>query len=310
METSKKLKATIFNIQRFSLQDGPGIRTTVFFKGCPLKCIWCSNKESQNYFPEVAHRDSLCNGCENCLAECSKGAISISSNNKAYNIKINRETCTNCGQCVDACKSGALQIYGKSRTVDEVFEIIKRDSLFYINSGGGVTASGGEPLEQADFLYQLFKNCQSVGIHTTLDTSGYANEADLIKILPVTNLVLFDLKLMNNDKHMEFTGRSNDQILKNARIIMDKGIEMIIRIPLLPGINDSDENLSETAKFVANHGKDVSLNLLPYHRFGESKYKMLDCAYQLTSLISPTEEKLQNAINIFRSIGLHCTIQR
>lgn len=310
MKSLTIVTGTVFNIQRFSIQDGPGIRTTVFLKGCPLGCLWCSNPESQNSTPEVAHRDSLCTGCGDCLKACAPEAISLNSSEGASKVKIDREKCTNCGKCVDVCTIGALKAYGQIMSVDEVFDEVRRDIAFYQNSGGGVTAGGGEPLSQADFVAELFRRCRRIGIHTTLDTSGYARVSALEKVLAETDLVLFDLKLMNSRQHRRFTGRYNGVILRNARLVIAQGVPMIIRIPLIPGINCYEENLGEIARFVSGLDNNLHIDLLPYHRLGESKYTMLDRAYKLNDVKPPDGEQLQKAVEIFKEYGLDCAIEK
>jgi pyruvate formate lyase activating enzyme len=307
--SSTIVTGSIFNIQRFSIQDGPGIRTTVFLKGCPLKCLWCSNPESQRTVPEIAHRDSLCNGCEKCLEVCAEKAISLRLSDEKYEIKIDRERCNSCGKCVEVCTAGALKVYGQIMSIDEVFDEVRRDSQFYANSEGGVTAGGGEPLLQADFVAELFHLCKRMGIHTALDTCGYASISVLEKVLAETDLVLFDLKMMNGRQHRRFTKMDNRIILRNARLILAKGLPMIIRIPLIPGITDSEENLVETADFISELDNKLHVDLLPYHRFGESKYKMLDRDYELTGMGSNSKEQLQRAAEIFEQRGLDCAIQ-
>ena len=304
-----KVTGCVFNVQRFSIQDGPGIRTTVFMKGCPLACHWCSNPESMNSFPEIAHRDTLCNGCGDCLKICPLEAIILSSSDGKFEIKIDREKCNNCGKCIEVCTPGALKFYGQTMSLDEVFDEVKRDSHFYSNSGGGVTAGGGEPLSHEDFVAELFRRCKRIGIHTTLDSCGYASVSALEKVLSETDLVMFDLKLMNSRLHRQFTGRNNEVIHRNARLVVAKGVQMIIRIPLITGINDSDENLIETARFVSELNNSLHVDILPYHRFGESKYKMLDRVYPLGDLKSPNKEHVQRAMEIFKERGLDCAIQ-
>ena len=309
MKSKKEITGSVFNIQRFSIQDGPGIRTTVFLKGCPLRCLWCSNPESQKPGPEIAHRDSLCTGCGDCLNVCEEEAIILSSNNGAFGIKIDREKCTNVGKCIDVCSAGALKVYGQTMSVDEVFDEVRRDVAFYANSGGGITAGGGEPLMQPDFVASLLKRCKRIGIHTAIDTCGYAPVSDLEKVLEQTDLVLFDLKLINSLQHEQYTGKDNKVILRNARLILEKGVPMIVRIPLIPGINGSEENLVKTARFVSDLDRELHVDLLSYHRLGENKYKMLDRTYQLADLKPQSEEQVQSAVEIFRGYGLDCAIQ-
>jgi pyruvate formate lyase activating enzyme len=298
------LRGVVFNIQRFSIQDGPGIRTTVFMKGCPLRCPWCSNPESQNPFPEVGHSDTLCNECGRCIEVCEVQAISLTDNG----IKINRKTCTNCGKCIEVCTPGALKFYGKEMSVEEVYQEVIRDTLFYRNSGGGVTAGGGEPLFQADFVAELFKRCQDAGIHTCMDSCGYATPSAWKKVLPYTNLVLFDMKLKDTSAHRRVIGKSNGKILSNLKLVAEAGVPVIVRIPVIPGINDSEENIADTARYVAGINGLREVNLLPYHRFGEGKYAMLDRRYRLSELRPPTDSQLEELRNIFKSFELDCEI--
>jgi pyruvate formate lyase activating enzyme len=309
MKSSTEDTGIVFNIQRYSIEDGPGIRTTVFLKGCPLQCLWCSNPESQSPVPELAHQDSLCNGCGDCLKVCAKEAISLVPNDGKFKIKIDRGKCNKCGKCVDVCAAGALKFYGQNMSVDEVFDVVIKDKGYYSRSGGGVTAGGGEPLRQADFVAALFHRLQRTGIHTTIDTSGYSSLSALEKVLPEVDLFLFDVKLMNRQEHKKFTGKYNDVILRNARLIVEKGVPMIIRVPLIHGINDSEENLGETARFVSELDNKLQVNLLPYHRFGIGKYEMLDMDYQLNNIEYLNDEQLQRAMEVFKRYGLDCEIQ-
>lgn len=298
-------KGIVFNIQRYSIHDGPGIRTTVFLKGCPLRCLWCSNPESQNSWPEVAHNDSLCNQCGQCLGVCDEQAISVDDKG----IFINRKRCTNCGKCVEVCTPEALKIFGKKVSIEEVFKEVEKDVQFYRNSGGGVTVSGGEPLAQPAFVAALFRLCQDAGINTCLDTCGYAGASALEQVLPYTSLVLFDVKLSDPRAHRRWTKRSNERIIRNLRLVAMKGIATIIRVPLVPGFNDSDEELKGIARTVAGALKGVGkVNLLPYHRYGVGKFKMLDRRYRLDSLARPKDAKLQRAKEIFGSFGFGCEV--
>lgn len=240
---------------------------------------------------------------------CTEEAISLSSSDGGFKIKIDREKCNNCGKCIDICTAGSLKFYGQTMSIDEVFDEVRKDTDFYSKSGGGVTASGGEPLEQSDFVAELFRRCRRIGIHTTLDTSGYSSLSALEKVLAETDLALFDLKLMNRQQHKRFTVRYNDVIFRNARLIVAKGVPMIIRVPLIPGVNDSEENLEETARFVFELDNKLHVDLLPYHRFGAGKYEMLDMDYQLTNVKPPDEEQRQRAMEVFKRYGLDCAIQ-
>lgn len=300
------VKGIIFNIQRYSVDDGPGIRSTVFIKGCPLRCLWCSNPESQKPWPEVAHRDSVCNKCGQCIEVCDTKAISV--DNKG--VHINRKLCTNCGKCVEVCAPGALKVFGNEMPVEEVFQEIRRDIQYYQISGGGVTAGGGEPLYQPDFVAALFKRCQDEGIHTCLDTCGCATTAAVDKVLPYTSLVLFDLKCMDPTTHQKLTGRSNKLINRNLELIVARGTPLIIRVPIIPGFNDSDEEVTAIARTVADMNHLNQVNLLPYHKFGTGKYKMLDRRYKLGELAPPTDTKLRRAKEIFESFGINCVIRK
>jgi pyruvate formate lyase activating enzyme len=300
------VKGVIFNIQKYCIHDGPGIRTTVFMKGCPLRCLWCSNPESQNLWQEVAHRDSLCTRCGLCVDVCSVKAISVNENKS---ISIDRTLCTNCGNCIDVCVPGALKFYGEEKSVSEVFREIEKDADFYRNSGGGVTASGGEPLMQPAFVSLLFKLCREIGISTCLETTGFSSVSALKAVLPYTSLVLFDVKLSNPASHRKWTGRSNGDILKNLRFIADKGTPVIIRVPLIIGVNDSVKELKGIAEIAADVLKESArINLLPYHRYGVGKYQMLDRRYQLHDMKAPTEAELKKAKAIIEFSGLSCQI--
>jgi len=301
------IQCLIFNIQGFSLQDGPGIRTTVFFKGCPLKCPWCSNPESQNSFPEIALNRALCNKCGRCVEVCDAKAISLSEDG----IGIGRKFCVmNCTKCVDACDPGALRVYGHKMTLGEVLKKVIRDNSFYQSSGGGVTVGGGEPLMQSDFVEALFKECQKEEIHTCLDTSGYAHSRAFEKLLDYTDFVFFDLKMIDPSLHRRFIGKSNELILQNARIVASRRIPVIFRVPLIPGITDSDENLTGIVTFVKtlDLNKDIEIDLLPYHKYGIGKYAMLDRSYDLPELTALDEEQIQNRKALIESFGFICKI--
>jgi pyruvate formate lyase activating enzyme len=300
------MKGIVFNIQRYSLDDGPGIRTTVFLKGCPLRCLWCSNPESQNSFPEVAHRDSICNKCGECVKVCDREAITVDEEG----VHINRKLCSNCGKCVDVCVPQALKVFGKEMSIEEVMEEIRKDTNFYRESGGGMTVSGGEPLIQDDFMMELLKRCQEEGIHTCLDTSGYASRESLQKVLPYTLLVLFDMKHIDPVAHRRLTGFSNKLIINNLKFIVSTGIPLIIRMPLIPGYNDSNGVITGIARLISSIDESKEIELLPYHNYGMGKYKMLDRHYKLDKLQRPEDAKLKTAKEIIDSFGIHCEITK
>jgi len=299
-----EVKGTIFNIQRFSVQDGPGIRTTVFTKGCPLTCPWCSNPESIHPYPEVAHIAVMCKHCGSCIKACELEAISF----EERGIRIDREKCNNCGKCVEMCTNSALKLFGKEVSVEEVFDEIAKDKLYYHSSEGGVTASGGEPLNQARFISALFQRCHEEELHTTLDTTGHARQSDLEMVLENTDLVLFDMKLIDHGSHVATVKASNQPILRNARLIVERGVPMIVRIPLIPGLTDTNENLERIANFVQELDSKLPVNILPYHRMGMGKYPMLDREYKLSELEPLPQKRLKAIVDLFESHRLTCEI--
>ncbi len=302
----ENIQGIIFNIQRYSIDDGPGVRTTVFFKGCPLSCLWCSNPESQNPRPVVTYRYTSCIRCGTCVKTCPLGIITLEEDG----VHIDREACDMCGKCVEECVQEALRISGEKMTVDEVFNIVKRDSDFYKVSGGGVTASGGEILMQADFITELFKRCREEDIHTCADTTGFGKKEAMEKVLTYSDLVFFDLKHMDPIEHEKLCGQSNDLILNNLALVVEKEVPMVIRVPLIPGFNNSDENIEAIAKTVAGFTKEVPVNILPYHGYGANKYRMIDKTYQLEDVETPAEEELDRARQIIESYGLKCEISK
>jgi pyruvate formate lyase activating enzyme len=300
------LTGRVFNIQRYSTEDGPGIRSTVFLKGCPLACLWCANPESQKSFPQVGHRDSLCKQCGNCMAACTVKAISLNPNGKG--IIIDRNLCNNCGDCTRICTERALTMHGKDYTLDEVFEEVKRDEMFYRNTGGGVTCSGGEPLAQSAFVAALFERCRHVGIPTALDTTGHASRSAFEQVLAYTDLVLFDLKCMDSADSLAAVGQSNELMLENAEYVMKSDVPVVIRIPLIPGITEKTENLKKIAEFVKRVNPETPINVLPYHRLGVSKFRMMDMNYELDDLEPISKERMAEVAEIFGSFSLECEI--
>jgi len=298
-------KGRIINIQRYSVHDGPGIRSTVFMKGCPLTCLWCSNPESQALQDEIIHRNSLCEKCGRCREACETNSISETDDG----VQINRDTCVTCGKCVEACYTGTLNTVGSEMGVEEVIDVLRKDSLFYRNSGGGITVGGGEPLMQAEFVSDLLEACHENGWHTVLDTCGHAAQEKLEKVLKHVDLVYYDIKHMNPQKHKEVTGLSNDLILKNAELISRLEIPMCIRVPVIPGINDDETNICETARFISRLKGVNQVNLLPYHKGAVGKCYNLDRPYPLEDIIdAPRDEDLSAAKKIIESSGLKVQI--
>jgi len=295
-------KGVIFNIQHYSIHDGPGIRTTVFIKGCPLRCLWCQNPESQALLPEIFFDSEKCTGCGKCIEACPQGAIEIVNGRS----RTNRNLCKGYGSCTEVCPNEARNLMGRIATAAEVFKEVNGDAIFYQRSGGGVTLSGGDPLAQPEFAISVLKLCKDAGLHTALDTCGYAKWEMLSHVLDYVDLVLYDFKHMDPVEHMKYTGVSNDLILDNARrIYHERSIPMLARVPIVPGYNDSVENIETTAKFIANElGDSIKVHLLPYHRLGETKYERLEKAGNSVSIQPPSEEHVLKLNEVFESFGL------
>jgi pyruvate formate lyase activating enzyme len=294
-------KGIIFNIQHYSIHDGPGIRTTVFIKGCPLRCFWCQNPESQTLKPQVFFNSEKCAGCGKCVEACPEGAIEIIDGHS----RTNRKLCKVCGNCAEVCPNEARNLMGRYVTAGEVFKEVYEDTIFYQRSGGGVTLSGGEPLAQPEFALSVLKLCKYASLHTAIDTCGYAKWSILSRVLDYVDLVLYDFKHMNPIRHKKHTGVSNKLILENARrIYHERSIPMLARVPIIPGYNDSVKNIEATAKFIANElGTSVKLHLLPYHRLGETKYERLE-QNNSVSIEPPSEKHVLELEHIFKSFGL------
>ena len=304
LESDGAAEGLVFNIQRYSIQDGPGIRTTVFLKGCPLQCDWCSNPESQNPYPEIMFRSQQCRKWGACADACDVGAISLIDGMPS----LDRATCTLCMDCVEACPSGALEVSGRRMTLDAVVEECCKDELFYANSGGGVTLSGGEPLAQPEFSRLFLKACKDRSLHTALDTSGHATWPIMKSVLEYTDLVLFDLKHLSPEAHLEGANANNDLILENLRKTLDsKSARVWIRIPVIPGYNDADPYLKELALVLAEmHPEKVSL--LGYHEWGRSKYGALGRKYPCDEVDAPPEARLESIKRILEAEGTEVTI--
>ena len=268
----------IFNIQRFSLHDGPGIRTTVFLKGCPLDCLWCHNPESKRKKPQLAFSDNLCIGCGNCEKVCKQAVHSHDENGKI----IHFDACIACGTCTEACPTGALEIMGKKVSSEEVVEEIVRDIPFYGSSGGGVTISGGEPALQPEFAAAVLKGAREHQIHTAIETAGYVSWDAYEKIIPYLDMVLFDSKQMDDEKHRAYVGQSNQKIHENLRRFCeaDKTVEVVVRTPVIPGYNDQPENFRALAAFLHTMERVPRVEVLPYNPLAGSKHPRLGMIYE------------------------------
>ncbi|MBN2238781.1 MAG: glycyl-radical enzyme activating protein [Dehalococcoidales bacterium] len=299
-------KGIVFNIQHYSIHDGPGIRTSVFLKGCFLRCIWCQNPESQSVKPELYFFEERCTGCGRCVAVCPVHAVQVSEGTSSTD----RTICNGSGKCALVCPNDARSIMGEEMTANEVFQRVKGDELFYKRSNGGVTLTGGEPLFQADFSREILSLCRQSGIHTAIETCGFVDWEIFNEVLRYTDLVLFDLKQMNSEKHREYTGVPNELILENVRkIVHDLKIPVRARIPVIPGYNDSKRDIHDFARFISGElDISVPVHFLAYHRLGESKYARLGLSGKDTTINPPSDERMRGVQQIAASYGLETYI--
>lgn len=284
----------IFNIQKFSTHDGPGIRTVVFLTGCPMRCIWCSNPESQRAFGVILWDERKCIGCGLCKQSC---AYAIVPGMQGID-----ENCIRCGECVKRCPSMALERIGEDMTVERVMEAVKKDKAFYEESGGGITISGGEPLCQPEFVTVLAEEIKREGYHLAIETTGYADWNVLDKIFGLCDMILYDIKHMDSEQHKKYTGVSNERILANARRAGEKGFPLIYRAPLLGGINADMANMDALGEFAVETGVK-EIHLLPYHTYGENKYKLLRTRYQCAAY-RPSEEEIRRIRDLLERKGI------
>lgn len=305
-ETKNKpgLTGLVFDIQRFAVHDGDGIRTLVFLKGCPLSCVWCQNPESMSHEPELWNVGHRCIRCNICADQCPSNALTLGENG----IKIDREACTVCGTCVGTCYAGSMNVVGRYLTVDELYTEINRDRAFFETSGGGVTFSGGEPTLHAEFLRAILIKCRENGLTTAIETCGVTNWETLSSLIDHLDLVLIDIKHMDPVIHKKYTGGTNENILENIRKMDAAGKRLRIRMPLIPGINDSDENIRATADFVGTLKNMESFDLLPYHRLGEPKWEQLDRTYELHGVKPPEKEPIQRIAELFDEHGIAVSV--
>lgn len=301
----REMKGLIYDIQRFAIHDGPGIRTLIYMKGCPLTCLWCSSPQTQKFSHEILYNELNCKRCGRCVEVCPVEGITLSENNE---LKINRELCTSCDHCIEVCLNQGLTLIGKYITVEELFKEVSKDNPFFRRSKGGVTVGGGEPTMQHEFVSAFLKRCKQIYIHTAIETSGYVKWEHLEKLLQNLDLVYMDIKHMDPLKHKELTGVSNELILENARKASTLR-PIILRIPLVPGCNDTDDNIIKTAKFAATLGQNLKrIELLPYHKFGTQIYNRLGMEYRLTEVEPPDDDHMERLKEIIESCSVKVQI--
>ncbi|AHF77181.1 Glycyl-radical enzyme activating protein family [Sodalis praecaptivus] len=295
-------EGVLFNIQRYSLHDGPGIRTIPFLKGCPLSCKWCSNPESQRPQPELIYKKSDCIRCGKCVDACKQKALS--PDNPFF---VDRERCIQCGDCTRVCPTQALEMKGKRMTVSEVIRELQKEENLFRRSGGGVTLSGGEPLAQPEFARELLKACKEKGWHTAIETTGFTTKEVIDDVFPWIDLALTDIKAINPTVHEENTGVNNSKILENL-IRISFITKVIVRIPVIPGVNDHPDEIRSIAEFARLMSGVDTIHLLPYHTFGENKYNLLGRIYPMRDAKSQPEDNMESLKSVVESMGFHCHI--
>lgn len=293
------IKGLIFEIERFAIHDGPGIRTVIYLKGCPLQCAWCANPEGQRLLPEIMIYERDCIKCYRCTEECPKKLIRV----REDKIILDRKECNSCGLCTQNCPAGGIRLVGKYMDEDEALKEVEKDQPFYRTSNGGVTLSGGEPTMQSEFAISLLKELQRRRIHTAIETCGYLSWQDLERMLKYVDLILYDLKHMDAKKHERYTSVDNKTILENLRKTRELNIPIVVRFPLVPGFNDSCENVHKLGRFCNNIGVE-KVDILPYHNYGESKYTKLGRKYPLQNLKPPSKKEVSRISNILCSYNL------
>lgn len=303
-----QVRGLIFNIQRYSIHDGPGIRTLVFVKGCPLRCLWCCNPEGQVGKPEIMYYRNHCTGCGKCVGVCPTGALTRMNNSVVFN----RYLCSSCGACVKACPNNARKLVGSYVTVDEVLMEVLKDMKFYARSGGGLTIGGGEPFTQYEFIRELLRNAKEYAIHTAIETTLYASPNLVKEVMKYTDYLFVDIKHIDSAKHLELTGVSNELILNNIKLVVNESLinptDFVVRVPLIPSVNDDYDNLKGISEFIKSLKYEVSVELLPYHELGRYKYDALGRDYPLSRIAKevspPSKEYIMKITDILNSLGV------
>lgn len=295
-------KAIITNIQRFSIHDGPGIRTVVFFKGCPLRCLWCANPETHLKKPEISWQPTKCIGCGYCYEHCPENALK-----REDWLRVDKEKCTLCGQCISECFAGAIKLEGEEKTTQEILAEVLKDKAFFEESGGGITISGGEVLMQPEAASELLKMAKEAGITTAIETTGYAKREALDMVAAYCDTILYDVKHISSETHKKFTGVPNEIILDNIKYLAAQEKNVIVRIPLIPTFNLSDELAGDLADFMNEAGLKT-LNVLPFHQLARGKYSSLNKEYSFADVEPPTNEEVQHFADIVRNKGIEVSI--
>ena len=295
----------IFDIKRYAINDGPGIRIVIFLKGCNLNCAWCHNPEGISAETERMYTPAKCLRCGTCVMACTQKALILTSEG----IVTDTGRCKLCGNCAEVCPTKAIELSGKTQAITEIMDEIEKERIFFDHSGGGVTFSGGEPLMHTDFLIGLLDECGRRDIHRTVDTAGLANTDLLMEVARRTDLFLYDLKMMDSERHQKWTGVPNEKILENLQVLAESGANIIIRIPLIGNVNDDLDNITETARFISSlSGQKKIVHLLPYHKIAQHKYGKLGRPEDFKLLEEPTKEAQLEAIGIFKEFGIEASI--